>query len=77
MLAAEAEALFGEALARARALGMRPLVAHCHLGLARLCHHLDRGDEAERHRAEAAALYAAMEMRFWLPQCARDQLASG
>jgi DNA-binding NtrC family response regulator/tetratricopeptide (TPR) repeat protein len=77
MLPAEAEARFGEALVRARALGMRPLVAHCHLGLARLCHHLARPAEAEQHRAEAASLYAAMEMSFWLPQCARDQLASG
>ena len=77
MLAAEAEGNFHDALARAQGLGMRPLVAHCHLGLARFYRHRDRVDESERHRTEAASLYAVMDMRFWLPQCARDQLVSG
>ncbi len=77
MLAAEAEASFHDALTRAHDLGMRPLVAHCHLGLARLYRHRDRVDDAERHRTEAASLYAAMGMQFWLPRCAPDQLASG
>ena len=74
--AAEAEVSFHDALTRAQDLGMRPLIAHCHLGLARLYRHGDRLDDAERHRAAAASLYEAMEMRFWLPQCAPDRLTS-
>jgi DNA-binding NtrC family response regulator/tetratricopeptide (TPR) repeat protein len=77
MLAEEAEARFHDALARAQGLGMRPLTAHCHLGLARLYRHRARPADAEHHRIEAASLYAALDMRFWLPQCAPDQLASG
>jgi len=34
--AAEAEAQYREALAAAEELGMRPLAAHCHLGLGTL-----------------------------------------
>jgi class 3 adenylate cyclase/tetratricopeptide (TPR) repeat protein len=63
-----AEAHYQQALALAEALGMRPLVAHCHLGLGRLA--LQRGRRAQA-RAEIVAaidLYRAMDMRFWLAQ---------
>jgi hypothetical protein len=46
---------------------MRPLQAHCHLGLGR-AH--QRGSDPEAAAAEFAAardLYRAMDMTFWLP----------
>ena len=57
-----------QALALANELGMRPLVAHCHLGLGMLYHKLGRGEQACSELSAAIALYRAMEMTFWLPQ---------
>ena len=47
---------------------MRPLVAHCHLGLGRLYGQTDRGEQARAALTTALDLYRAMEMTFWLPQ---------
>jgi hypothetical protein len=49
-------------------LGMRPLQAHCHLGLGIL--YQQRGQVAGTRVALriAMALYRAMGMTFWLPQ---------
>ena len=45
---------------------MRPLVAHCHLGLGTL--HRRAGDQtkAQEHLTTAATLYREMGMTFWL-----------
>jgi tetratricopeptide (TPR) repeat protein len=59
---------YRQALALADALGMRPLVAHCHLGLGLLHSRIGRGDQARPDLVAAIALYRAMEMTFWLPQ---------
>ena len=47
---------------------MRPLVAHCHLGLGNLYAKIGRGAEARAALSAAIELYRAMEMTFWLPQ---------
>jgi hypothetical protein len=47
---------------------MRPLVAHCYLGLGRLYHQTGRGEEARAELSAAIALYRAMDMTCWLPQ---------
>lgn len=47
---------------------MRPLVAHCHLGLGRLYGQTGHGEEARAALATAIDLYRAMDMTFWLPQ---------
>jgi hypothetical protein len=47
---------------------MRPLVAHCHLGLGMLYVKLGRGELARTALSTAIALYRAMDMTFWLPQ---------
>jgi class 3 adenylate cyclase/tetratricopeptide (TPR) repeat protein len=65
---AQAEAYFQEALALAEELGMRPLVAHCHLGLGKLSAKSGRRAEARAALSAAVELYRAMEMTFWLPQ---------
>ena len=65
---AEAEGRYRSALALAGELGMRPLVAHCHLGLGRL--HRRSGDHqrADDQLAGAARMFREMDMRFWLEQ---------
>jgi tetratricopeptide (TPR) repeat protein len=62
----EAEAYFGQALALAEPRGMRPVVAHGHLGLGRLYGRAGRGEEAHEHLALATTMYREMDMRFWL-----------
>jgi len=65
---ASAEASYQHALALAKELGIRPLVAHCHLGLGRLYGQTGRDEEARAALATAIDLYRAMDMTFWLPQ---------
>jgi tetratricopeptide (TPR) repeat protein len=65
---APAEAHYQQALALADELGMRPLVAHCHLGLGRLYVKLGRGEPARTALSTAIEMYRAMDMTFWLPQ---------
>jgi predicted ATPase len=59
---------YRQALTLADELGMRPLKAHCHLGLSALCIQKGRRDLACTELAAAIALYRDMEMTFWLTQ---------
>jgi tetratricopeptide (TPR) repeat protein len=63
-----AEAHYRQALALAEALGMRPLQAHCHLGLGTLCARTGQRMQAQAALSAAIDLYRAMDMTFWLPQ---------
>ena len=63
-----AEAHYHKTLALAEELGMRPLQAHCHLGLGTLYATTGRREQARTALAAAIALYRTMEMTFWLPQ---------
>jgi predicted ATPase/class 3 adenylate cyclase len=63
-----AETHYRQALALAEELGMRPLVAHCHLGLGTLYARRGQRQQARAELTTAIALYRAMEMTFWLPQ---------
>jgi tetratricopeptide (TPR) repeat protein len=64
----QAETCYQQALALADELGMRPLLAHCHLGLGTLYLKIGRPEQARAELAAAIALYRAMEMTFWLPK---------
>jgi tetratricopeptide (TPR) repeat protein len=70
-----AEAQYGEAMALAAELGMRPLVAHCHLGLGKLYRRTGDLVKAEEHLATAATMYREMGMTFWLEKA--DAALSG
>jgi hypothetical protein len=61
-----AEAQYREALALAGELGMRPLVAHCHLGLGTLYRRTGDDAKAEEHLTTATTMYREMDMGFWL-----------
>ena len=47
-------------------LGMRPLAAHCHLGLGKLSRRTGDGVKAQEHLTTAATMYREMDMGFWL-----------
>ena len=66
--ARQAEAHYRQALALAEELGMRPLQAHCHLGLGTLYATIGQQEQARTELSAAIALYRAMDMTFWLPQ---------
>jgi predicted ATPase/class 3 adenylate cyclase len=61
-----ARAHYDQALARADELGMRPLAAHCHLGLAKLYRRAGEQAEAEKHLSAGTTMYREMAMSFWL-----------
>jgi class 3 adenylate cyclase/tetratricopeptide (TPR) repeat protein len=63
-----AEAHYRQALALAEELGLRPLKAHCHLGLGALYRRTGKRQQAQEYLANAVALYCGMDMRFWLEQ---------
>jgi tetratricopeptide (TPR) repeat protein len=71
----EAVAHYRHALALAEEIGMRPLQAHCHLGLGTLDAKLGHREQAAAELSTAIELYRAMDMTFWLPQ-AEATLAS-
>jgi tetratricopeptide (TPR) repeat protein len=70
-----AEGHYRQAMALAGELGMRPLLAHCHLGLGTLYSKVSRREEARAELAAAIDLFRAMEMTFWLPR-AEAELAN-
>jgi tetratricopeptide (TPR) repeat protein len=62
------EAHYRQALALAEPRGMRPLIAHCHLGLGKLYKRAGKNEEAQEHLITATTMYREMDMRFWLEQ---------
>jgi hypothetical protein len=59
---------YRQAIALATELGMRPLVAHCHLGLGKLRRRTGDGAKAAEHLMTARRMYREMDMGFWLEQ---------
>jgi hypothetical protein len=55
-----ANANFWEAKALADELGMRPLAAHCHLGLGKLYQRTGKPAEAQEHLTTATTMYREM-----------------
>ena len=47
---------------------MRPLVAHCHAGLAKLYHRAGKRIESDEHFRTATSMYREMGMTYWLEQ---------
>ena len=67
-----AERQYREALVLATELGMRPLVAQCHLGLGRLYRRTGGRARGDEHLTTAATMYREMMMAFWLAQAERE-----
>ena len=52
---------------------MRPLVAHCHLGLGKLYERTGKREQAHEHLTAATTMYHEMDMQFWQGK-AEDEL---
>jgi hypothetical protein len=55
-------------LALAMELGLRPEIAHCHLGLSRLYRRTGQREQAQEHLTTATTMFREMDMPFWLEQ---------
>jgi DNA-binding winged helix-turn-helix (wHTH) protein/tetratricopeptide (TPR) repeat protein len=64
--AADAEQHYRSALAIATELEMRPLAAHCHIGLGRLHRSMGQQEYSAGHLATAISMYREMGMNHWL-----------
>jgi tetratricopeptide (TPR) repeat protein len=64
----QAEGHYRQALELAETLGMRPLAAHCRLGLGRVHGRAGRRPAAEAHLGAAVLLFRGLDMGYWLEQ---------
>lgn len=65
-------AVYREVLALAEQRGMRPLIAHCHFGLAQLYRRAGNSEFYREHVNTATNLYRDMNMPFWLTQAEQE-----
>jgi len=63
-----ADRLCREAAAQAEELGMRPLLARCHLDLGKLARRTGQRERAQEHLGTATTMLREMGMRLWLEQ---------
>jgi class 3 adenylate cyclase/tetratricopeptide (TPR) repeat protein len=73
----DAEGCYQQALALAEPRGMRPLVAHCQLGLGKLYGRQGNRGQAQEHLTIATAMYREMAMSYWLEQAAVEMWQLG
>ena len=74
---ATAEAHYGAAIALASELEMRPLVAHCHLGLGTLYRRVGKREQPHEHLSTATTMYREMAMQFWLQKAEKEMCQLG
>jgi tetratricopeptide (TPR) repeat protein len=67
---------YQQALTLATELGMRPLVAHAHLGLGKLYRRTGQRDQGHEHLTTATTMYREMDMRFYLEQAETEMRES-
>jgi tetratricopeptide (TPR) repeat protein len=67
-----AEGFYRQALALAEPRGVRPLVAHCHLGLGKLYRRTGNRGQAQEHLTIATVMYREMGMAYPLEQVATE-----
>jgi tetratricopeptide (TPR) repeat protein len=72
---AASEDYYRQGLALAEELGIRPLVAHCHLGLGKLTSRAGKRDQAQEHLRTATTMYREMGMTFWLEKAEAEAAA--
>jgi tetratricopeptide (TPR) repeat protein len=61
----------------AEELGMRPLLARCHLGLGKLYRRSGETDNARRELVRALEMLREMQMQYWVPETERELSALG
>ena len=70
--AEDVEGSYREALALASELGMRPLVAHCHLGLGKIYQRTGQREQAQKHFTTATTMYREMGLTYWLDRATTE-----
>src|SRR5262249_46088345 len=70
----EAETRYRDAPALADTLGMRPLAAHCHLGLGKLYRRTGKREQAHEHLTTATTMYREMGMTYWLEKAEAERI---
>src|SRR5262249_61718870 len=73
--AEDAEGYYRDALVLAEPRGMRPLVAHCHLGLGKLYRRTGQREQAQEHLTTATTMYREMGMTYWLEKAEAELTA--
>ena len=68
----KAEDHYRRALALAEALGMRPLIAHCYVGLGKLYRRTGDLRLAQEHLKKGVAMMRDMGMGLWLEKAERE-----
>jgi len=66
--AEDARQCFSRALSLAEAFGMRPLAAHCHLGLGKLYRRVQDAARADEHLVIARDMSREMNMGLWFDE---------
>jgi class 3 adenylate cyclase/tetratricopeptide (TPR) repeat protein len=66
------ERRYREARTLATELGMRPLIAHCHAGLAKLYRRVGTSPQAQQQFTTATTMYRDMGMTYWLEKAAAE-----
>jgi uncharacterized protein HemY len=61
---------YQQALTLTEPRGMRPLVAHCHLGLGKLYRRTGKREQAQEHLTTATTMYRDIGMTYWLEKAA-------
>ena len=56
---------------------MRPLVAHCQLGLGNLYWRTGQREQAQEHLTTATTMYREMGMTYWLEKAEAEMKAAG
>jgi hypothetical protein len=57
-------------------LEMRPLVAHCQLGLGKFYWRTGKPEQAQERLSTATAMYDEMGMTYWLEKLEKDDLST-
>jgi hypothetical protein len=71
---AAAEDAYRAASGLATMLGMRPLIAHCELGLGSLGRRVGNSSRALQHLTAAAGMFGEMGMPWWLDTARREKM---
>jgi tetratricopeptide (TPR) repeat protein len=69
--------LYTEALALAEPRRMRPLIAHCHAGLAKVYCRMGKPEQEREHFQTATMMYREMGMTYWLEKAEAEMRKLG
>ena len=74
---ATAETHYCAAMTLASELEMRPLIAHCHLGLGKLYRQTGKREQVHEPLTKATTMYREMNMQFWLQKAEAEMYELG